>query len=231
MVGHMNPVHYDGSSRRTTQAQVAYNELRRAITSGDLPGGAHIVQSEWADRLDVSITPIREAIRRLEQDGLAHSEAHKGTTVTQLTFEGSQEIYTLRHAVEPIQYRKANGRIAGTFEEARELCTEMNEVKDPVEFCDLDLRFHCILMGIDKSWTSRVTRFLCAAASPYITVCLHSDPKLMPQANEQHFQMIDAMESGDVETAIAINSQHLNQTLNVLRSVRFPICSDRSEQQ
>lgn len=224
----MSPLNGGNAYRRTTQAQLAYNELRRAITSGVLPGGAHIVQSEWADRLDVSITPIREAIRRLEQDGLARSEAHKGTTVTELSFAGAEEIYTLRRAVEPIQFRWANGRTSGTIEQARELCLAMNDVRDPVAFCDLDLRFHCIIMGIDDSWTSRVTKFLGVAASPYITVCLNANPSLMAVVNEEHFQLLGAIESKDIDRAIALNSRHLEHTIQVLKTIRFPIEPDTS---
>lgn len=227
----MSPLEGLRISRRTTQAQVAYNELRRAITSGELPGGTHIVQSEWADRLDVSITPIREAIRRLEQDGLAHSEAHKGTTVTQLSFEAAEEIYTLRRTLEPVQYRLAAGRLSGTVDEARELCVEMNDVRDPVEFCDLDLRFHFIIMGLNDSWTSRVARLLGIAAGPYITISLHADPQLMAVANEEHFQLLDALEEGDIDRVISLNARHLEHAVDVLKTVRFPISSNKSAQQ
>lgn len=227
----MSPFDSPRTAYPVTQAQIAYNELRRAITSGELPGGAHIVQSEWADRIDVSITPIREAIRRLEQDGLARSEAHKGTTVTKLSFEGASEIYALRQVVDPLQLKKSQGHIAGTIDQARELCVDMNVRTDPVEFCDLDLRFHCIIMGLDDSWTSRMARYLLVAASPYVTILLAAKPSLMAKSNEDHFRMIEAVEANDTEKMVRLHTQHLTEMMTALGDVSFPISANKSAPQ
>ncbi|MEJ5997046.1 GntR family transcriptional regulator [Corynebacterium sp. H130] len=227
----MSPLDPATSAHPVTQAQIAYNALRRAITSGELPGGAHIVQSEWADRIDVSITPVREAIRRLEQDGLARSEAHKGTTVTTLNLAAAEEIYALRQVIEPMQLRRTQGRLAGTVEQARQLCDQMAAQTDPVEFCDYDQKFHRLFLGLDDSWTSRVTGHLLMAASPYITIALNTKLELMAVANEQHFQLLAAVEKGDLAELISVNARHLTETMAVLEGVTFPISLNNSAQQ
>lgn len=209
------------TGRALTQAQIAYNELRRAITSGMLPGGAHIIQSEWADRLDVSITPIREAIRRLEQDGLAESEAHKGTTVTSLSLDDAEEIFRLRVVINELQLRKNNCLAEDDLRKARELCTEMDDTRDGIEFADLYQAFHCMVLGPDSSRMSRISQNLVLAAGPYVTVLFLAKPELMKTANEQNYEILEAAEHQAVEEMVALNAKHLQCCLSALRSVNI----------
>lgn len=218
----MGSTFFDPKYTPITQAQYAYNELRRAIASGVLAGGTHIVQSEWAEKLDVSITPIREAIRRLEQDGLAQSVAHKGTMVIGLSMARAEEICQLRRVLDPMQLQRANCRLAGTETQARELCLEMNDLEDPVQFSDLDIEFHRIIMGLDDSWTARFVHNLTLAASPYVSVTLHTYPEKMAVANEQHFQMLDAAVAGDLQQLIHFNAEHNKANWELLRTITLP---------
>lgn len=206
-----------------TQAQFAYNELRRHITSGQLFGDAHIVQSEWAERLNISITPVREAIRRLEQDGLAKSEAHKGTTVIGMSIDRAREIHELRCVLDPMQIRRADGALAGTVDEASGLCLRMSRTDDPVEFCDLDLEFHRIVMGIDDSWTARIARNLTIVAAPYLALTLHADPGRMDKENGQHEALVDALSAPDLDRYLQLHLAHITETFEQLGSLKLPV--------
>ncbi|QTH58516.1 GntR family transcriptional regulator [Corynebacterium hindlerae] len=218
----MSPLQVSRPLMPLTQAQYAYNELRSAITTGQLPGGAHIVQSEWAARLDVSITPIREAIRRLEQDGLARSEAHKGTTVNPFSIDRAAEIVSLRKALDPMQFRRVAESSPSRAAHAAELYAKMQELNDPVQFSDLDLEFHRVVMGIDESWTARLTQTLIVASSPYVAVALAHNPRLLEKENEHHAQFVAALKAGDVEGLIELNEQHVSQVFHALQDVDLP---------
>lgn len=74
--------------------------LRDAITSGALTPGKRIVQEDIARRLDVSWTPVREAMRELERDGLLVHAPHKGVSVAELTAAQIREIYMIRAILE-----------------------------------------------------------------------------------------------------------------------------------
>ncbi|MQA97472.1 MAG: FCD domain-containing protein [Streptosporangiales bacterium] len=78
---------------------------------GELAAGAAVPQDEIARRLGVSITPVREALRRLESEGLVSYRAHRGATVSELSQEAARELYLLRGAVEGLTARLAATRI------------------------------------------------------------------------------------------------------------------------
>ncbi|MEJ6012596.1 GntR family transcriptional regulator [Corynebacterium sp. H127] len=218
----MSSVTFERGRTPMTQAEFSYTELRRAITSGELPGGSHIVQSDWAEKLGVSVTPIREAIRRLEQDGLAQSEAHKGTTVTGFSLERAEEVYHLRSILDPILIRKYFEGPAQDLSGAKDMMHRLNAESDPVLYADLDREFHCALMCIDDSWTSRIVLNLSLAAAPYVCVALQSKPELFSSGAKDHAALIEAFEEADVDQCVELQTQHLLRTLAVLRTLPLP---------
>lgn len=94
-----------------SKADYVHEALRQEILKGSLPPGSAIGQEEIATRLGVSITPVREALRRLESDGLISYRAHHGATVSELGADAAEELYLLRAAVEGLTARLAATRI------------------------------------------------------------------------------------------------------------------------
>lgn len=85
--------------RRVLTDDVA-DAIREAILSGKLKGGDRLIEDELAESLNVSRGPIRQAIFRLEQEGLIVHETHRGATVAQVSVADAAEIYSLRQALE-----------------------------------------------------------------------------------------------------------------------------------
>ncbi|MDD3411992.1 MAG: GntR family transcriptional regulator, partial [Eubacteriales bacterium] len=77
---------------------IAYETLKHAIITGQIPAGARIVETEYADRLHISRTPLREALRKLERDGLVEYMLRRGVVVRAFTIADVEEIYTIRNA-------------------------------------------------------------------------------------------------------------------------------------
>ncbi|MFC3995619.1 GntR family transcriptional regulator [Nocardiopsis sediminis] len=94
-----------------SKADYVHATLRQEILNGALPPGSPIGQEDIATRLGVSITPVREALRRLESDGLISYRAHHGATVSELGADAAEELYLLRAAVEGLTARLAASRI------------------------------------------------------------------------------------------------------------------------
>ncbi|MDO5727846.1 MAG: GntR family transcriptional regulator [Bowdeniella nasicola] len=202
----------------STQAGFAYDALKRKILSGALAGGERIHQSDWADRLNISITPVREAIRRLEQDGLVTSEAHRGSTVNRLTLAAAEEIYALRLAVEPLQIRRAVGKMTPRKSaRAQFLCDEMATLTDVVLFTDYNQEFHKITMAHDNSWTAHTVAMLAAAAAPYVSLSVTLRPEQIYSSNRDHYQILEATLDEDVERVIELERNHVLSTLEILR--------------
>jgi DNA-binding GntR family transcriptional regulator len=84
---------------RTKEEQVA-DHLREGIISGRLPRGARLKQTEIAQELKISITPVREALKLLEAEGYLASDSYRGATVAPFDVGASTEILKLRITLE-----------------------------------------------------------------------------------------------------------------------------------
>lgn len=78
---------------------IAYEILKQAIITGELPAGYRIVETVYANKLHISRTPLREAFRKLELDGLVSCEVRRGVIVRAFTIEDIEEIYGIRNAL------------------------------------------------------------------------------------------------------------------------------------
>ena len=78
---------------------IAYEILKQAIITGELPAGYRIVETVYANKLHISRTPLREAFRKLELDGLVSCEVRRGVIVCAFTIEDIEEIYGIRNAL------------------------------------------------------------------------------------------------------------------------------------
>ncbi|WEK51944.1 MAG: GntR family transcriptional regulator [Candidatus Kaistia colombiensis] len=85
--------------RRVLTDDVA-DSIREAILSGRIKSGERLIEDELAENLSVSRGPIRQAIFRLQQEGLVVHETHRGATVAHVSIEDADEIYSLRRALE-----------------------------------------------------------------------------------------------------------------------------------
>ena len=96
-----------------TKAEAVYHELTVRILDGRMEPGSTVNQEALAAALGVSITPLREALRRLESDGLVRLEAHRTLTVAPLSAHEFRELYAVRLQLDPF----ATGLAAETAEE------------------------------------------------------------------------------------------------------------------
>jgi DNA-binding GntR family transcriptional regulator len=93
-----------------TKADYAYSEVRERIMSGALPSGAVLNQEALAAELDVSTTPLREAMRRLSSEGLVVLGAHRDARVAPLTAAEARSLYEVRQQLDPLAVRLAAER-------------------------------------------------------------------------------------------------------------------------
>lgn len=88
-------------------ASGAYELLLEAIESGALPPGARLREAELAERFQISRTPVREALKRLESQGLVHHEPHHGAVVATIDYGQITELYLMREVLEGTAARLA----------------------------------------------------------------------------------------------------------------------------
>ncbi len=97
--------------RRPSRSREAYEALRQAIVGAEIAAGEVVNEGEWADRLGMSRTPIREALSRLVQEGLVERVPNRGTFVREASLEDLREIYQLRTVLEALAAEEAVQRL------------------------------------------------------------------------------------------------------------------------
>ncbi|AZU60605.1 GntR family transcriptional regulator [Neobacillus mesonae] len=95
------------SEDKSTVVKYVTKSLRKAILDGTLKNGDRLIQEEWADRLEVSRMPIREALTQLQMEGLVEMVPHKGAVVTPITRDNIEEIYHTRAMLEGLAVEKS----------------------------------------------------------------------------------------------------------------------------
>lgn len=207
-----------------TQAERAHRQIRKAILNGKLRPGQKLVQSQLADELDISITPVREALNRLTEEGLVASTPHRGIAVAEMDMNAVEDIYKMRKLIEPLQIQASIEKLTPeSISHARKLMEQMDATRDVVEFTDLNGEFHAAIMGLDSSWTSRVVSILFRASAPYVSMALSHYPEVMPELYEFHHTILHAAAEGQVEHFVNLAVAHLDETLDMLRDAHAAV--------
>ena len=200
--------------RRQTAHGFVLETLREAILSGDLPAGTHLVQSDLAETLNVSTTPVREALRDLAADGLVQLDAHRGGIVAELDNRQLQEIYDLRVMLEPEVLRRAWPRITDEIvEKVAGLQRRMNDAKTSASWVALNSEFHWTVYS--QAASPRLLAMLKGLTDPwvmYVSAAMSRDPANRKRASEGHDQILDALRSRDLDAAIRATLDHLSIT-------------------
>ena len=132
-----------------------YDYIRNRILSGELPPYSRLKEQELAAKFNVSRTPVREALARLEQEGLVQRSPRRGAVVLPLSLDEMDEIYEIRGALETLVARRACQHI--TDAEIEELACVLKQAKDYLEAGEFDAmiaanaRFHSLLHHSSRS--------------------------------------------------------------------------------
>lgn len=207
------------ASRGTRTAhEFVHHALRAAVLDGTLPSGARLVQSDLAQQLGVSTTPVREALRDLATEGLVVLDPHRGAVVRALNIEEVRELYELRMTLEPLMVQRVAASITDErLDRAAELHGRMAEPCDPQTWSRLNRDFHALFSETaDSSRLASILTSLRDSAAPYVAMSLLARPGQAPQANAEHAEMVTAYRAGDVDRAVELTLGHLSSTLRVI---------------
>ncbi|HSR44559.1 MAG TPA: GntR family transcriptional regulator [Acidimicrobiia bacterium] len=206
-------------ARRTTH-ELVLELMRDKILAGELPSGSRLVQSDLAEMMEVSTTPVREALRDLASEGLVRFDPHRGAVVQELSLLEFKEIYEVRMLLEPMAIRKAVERVTPEhLERLERLHQLMLEETSPARWVQFNREFH---MGIyETSLSPRIAgiiRTLQDASVMYVGVALEA-PSLLSEANEGHGAILTAIQNRDPEAAAEATLGHLRSSMNAFDSV------------
>ena len=194
----------------------AYRYLRDGILSGDLPPGTVLAETELAETIGGSRTPIRQALGRLLQEGLIEIGPRRQSVVRGFTPEHRREMVLLREALESVAVRRACEVMEiGQIDELRILLIRQRRAAAAGandEFLDLDEQLHLKIaegarLPILHAFLSQLRGFVRVARSGP-----PRPPAALAQIVDEHERLLDALESRDVDAALRALTEHLERS-------------------
>lgn len=208
------------TTERLTAHEIVRETLRHAILSGELPGGTRLVQADLAVQLNVSTTPVREALRDLASDQLIRFHPHRGAVVHELDMSELREIYEIRKALEPLAMRIAAERISKEqVKQAAALITRMEKEADAAAWVQANWEFHALLESAAHSpRLMALVKSVQDSSALYVAHAVNLDPARMRKGDAEHRRIVSALRAGDGDTAAETLRRHLDATLQAILS-------------
>ncbi len=200
-------------SGQTSRGEYVHERLREAIRSGRYGPGGRIRETEVAAWLGVSRTPVREALRRLQADGIVTFEAWRGVVVAELDHQQVVELYAMRRVLEGGAARLAAQHASipelAYMEDCLGQTTPGNG--NPVRQAEINRRFH------DALFQAAHNRYLLKSAAALrdalalLQGTTYSFPDRAQAAHEEHLAMMEAIRAREPEKAERLARKHIGK--------------------
>jgi DNA-binding GntR family transcriptional regulator len=189
--------------------------LKEEILTGKFPPGTRIRQEDIAEKYGASRSPVREALRMLDADGLVTLVANTGAWISQLSLAECEEMYQIRERVEPLLLRSSIPNLTTEhLEKLHELVRQLEESEDVEIFLQFDREFHLLsytgastaLLGdmVQRLWNT--TQHYRRAYSRLLAI------EGFKSAHYEHHLLLAAISRGDTEDAERILYGHIRRT-------------------
>lgn len=207
---------YGKSDNTKPVRDIAYEKLKQDIILGELPAGTRIVEIEYSEKMHISRTPLREALRKLEKDGLVEYIQRRGVVVRAFTVDDINEIYTIRNALElltlPSIIEKATPK---DISHLRNLLNQMDilvKKNDIQALSPLARAFHSDLIAI--SGMTRILRVI-ESQDEYIkrfSMLSIEQEERRNAAHQEHYQIVDYVEKKDLVSLETLMKKHIERS-------------------
>lgn len=210
--------------RKSIREQV-YETLRDLIINGEIEAGERVVEVEYAEKFQVSRTPVREAIRMLELEGLLEVNSKGGVLVKEVTPEDIREIYRIRIAlegiiIEEIIRSKHSGleKLEELLQDTENLLGREKESENVIQkFADFNETFYSVsklsrVVELIKNMNLYLMRFRKVSIT---------DEKRRKIAYREHQLLVEALKTKNLQEALDINRKHLEDSMEfILKNIK-----------
>ena len=202
-----------------------FHVLREGIISGKLPGGMQLKQDEISAALNVSHIPVREALRRLEAQGLVRIHANRGAAVTELTRNELLDMMEVRATLSVMMMRNSAPMLTrADFDALEEIVRQQREttVEDIVRSEELNYKFHEVLTSHAKnSMANFLLELVHANIDRYLRASFYGTALTREVSINEHEAIMMACREGDFESACNLLRDHiLNAKLFIPTSMK-----------
>ena len=208
-------------TEKSLRGQV-FDKIRSDILNGKYKRGEELVESSIGKELGISPTPVREAIRQLELEGLVQLVPNKGAFVTGISEKDVRDIYLIRARLEGLAARMAAKNITPELLDAMEetvVLSEYHAKKEHYEqVCEMDSKFHKLLY---KASGSRILEHTLTDFHQYVQrvrMASIMKKRRMEKSNDEHDAILTAIREHDEEKAELVATRHISNTVENLKN-------------
>ncbi len=208
--------------RRPTLAEQAYEELQEQIVSGHLPAGRRLLPDELASLLEVSQTPVKEALNRLEREGLVEGESRRGSVVRRFSRADMEQTYAARLLLEShaAEVGIAAGRVTpdflariGSIYDAHMIAVAKQTTAGLSESIRLDREFHELIVSLAAN--ELVSGWHRIAIRQTQTIRNYSVARYDGRRLKgEHLNIIEGLRAADIAVTLAAMRFHLKASLD-----------------
>ena len=195
---------------------IAYEQLKHAIITGEIPAGSRIVETVYAEQLHISRTPLREALRKLERDGLVEYVLHRGVVVRAFTIHDIDEIFTIRNAMMMLILPSIVQNVTDeSLKLLRSILAEMDIAQEKADADALALHnrtFHRTIESLSDK--KRILRVIESQEEYIIRFSALTIASIVRRstAHQEHHEMVDLLEKRDLEGLKTLMHRHLEES-------------------
>jgi DNA-binding GntR family transcriptional regulator len=208
-----------GGLAKTSLREQALDQLRNAVTSGEIAPGTRLVETELSAALGISRGTLREALRQLQQEGLVEAGERGRLTVRTLSDTEILEMFAVRAALEGLAAFIVSGLpdLAGAVKKLQAALDALEAASGSINhMVEVDLAFHRLLCELTGN-TTLVRTWEALAGSIRMSIMFAGTDKAVTNMSvPRHQQVIDAIATGDPHTARTAVDQHMREAANNL---------------
>ncbi len=201
---------------------VVFRTLRQGILTGELKPGERLMEIHLADRLGVSRTPIREAIRKLELEGLVTMVPRKGAEVAKISAKNLKDVLEVRVALETLAIRLACERITPEgLEELKQACdnfeqTTKNDSMDVTSITKADVALHDVI--VRATGNERLTQMIYNLQEQMYRYRFEyiKDTAYHALLIQEHTRIYESIRDGQVDKAVEEITKHIENQLHTI---------------
>ena len=189
--------------------QQAFKYIRDEIVRGKLDGKQHLTENYFAERFGISKSPVREALNRLESEGLITIVPRRGAFVVDLSIQDIEEIFDLREALETLVVKNAalDEKVLARMRAAVEAAKHYRAQNDKANYIRVDAAFHMTL--VEACTNSRLKKILENMLNQMLIVRCRTFELTSHTSVNQHLLILKALEKGKRDGAASLMAEHI----------------------
>ncbi|MFE1629303.1 GntR family transcriptional regulator [Brevibacillus reuszeri] len=198
---------------------IAYEKIKERILQGYYEEGS-TSENELVKELQMSRTPIREALQRLQYDGLVKIYSNQGVFFQDLSVKQVNDLFDMRIAIETFSLRKAvpvitSGQLDKLEQELIKQQKALDE-QDPMAFMKNDAAFHSYLIGLaDNQFIDPAFKNIRERLFHHGSLVYKKNPDLLRQSLQEHRSIVEAIQANDVKAATWAMETHLENSKKI----------------